>query len=440
MDKQTVNEMLENADRDDLIGLIAKLTDMGGEAERAVTDWCRKHNKKNRERAIEIELGNLWREARAVISEFNEYGGGPESDEEDACDNLWAMDTIVREHRLSWEIRREIVDEMLEEFYVGNSGFDDVLMEVADSFCSSDEEKRYLADKMAGGSSGYYKNCAADIYKSIGDSERFLQIKLSNLTYGSDYIDVARYYAGQGDHERELEYIWEGLERCKGRLDELIDYAAPVYMKKKNDKELKRLYKLAVDTKLDGNIAAIAKHLYRYSGQRSDYESKKKMLLLLLDTCDEREIKTWFQACGEELHREDWEREYESLLGKIRNRDLKYYLDICMETGREEEVLKYLQGDCRRVNDWYHVDYNQYFSDRLAEKYPDEILALWWRDVNNLLCVTNKKNYSMVAGFLKKIKALMKKNGRQAEWERKFAGLKEEHKRKKNFLAIVKSM
>ena len=61
MDKQTVNEMLENADRDDLIGLIAKLTDMGCEAERAVTDWCRKHNKKNQEQGDhEKELEYIW--------------------------------------------------------------------------------------------------------------------------------------------------------------------------------------------------------------------------------------------------------------------------------------------------------------------------------------------------------------------------------------------
>lgn len=308
MDKKVVNEMLENAGRDDLMGLIAKMTDTGYKAEKIVTDWCRKHNKKNQEKAIEIELKNLWREAQAVISEFNEYGGGPESDEDDAYSNLREMDRIVQEHRLSWESRREILDEMLEEFYVGNSGFDDILIEVADSFCSSDEERRYLAEQMAKGGSGYYKDYAANIFKSIGDEERFLQIKLDNLTYGSDYVEVAKYYAKRRDHEKELEYIWKGLERSEGKLDVLIDYVAPIYIKKKNDKELKRLYKLVLNTKWDLNIAALAKHLYRYAGEREDYESKKKMLLLLLDTCEKKELKKWFQACREELHKEDWEK------------------------------------------------------------------------------------------------------------------------------------
>lgn len=43
----------------------------------------------------------------------------------------------------------------------------------------------------------------------------------------------------------------------------------------------------------------------------------------------------------------------------------------------------------------------------------------------------------MAVDFLKKIKALMKKNKRQAEWGERFCELKERHKRKRNFIALV---
>jgi len=43
----------------------------------------------------------------------------------------------------------------------------------------------------------------------------------------------------------------------------------------------------------------------------------------------------------------------------------------------------------------------------------------------------------MAVDFLKKIKALMKKNKRQAEWEERFCELKERHKRKRNFIVLV---
>ena len=163
------------------------------------------------------------------------------------------------------------------------------------------------------------------------------------------------------------------------------------------------------------------------------------MLLLILDTCDKNEIKKWFGVCKEKLHQEDWQENYETILEKIREKNLKLYLDICMETGREDTVLEYLLGS-RRSYDYWDVDDNQYFSKRLAEKYPDEILELYWKDVNSLLRVSRNKNYILAVSFLKKIKALMKSNDRQKEWDAKFRELKEVHKRKRNFMELLGKM
>lgn len=439
MDKKTVSKMLENAQKDDLIAIIADMSRYSRKAEQCITNWCISNNEKYQKKAVELELDRHWEEAWEVIHTFNEYGGGPDSDEDDACDHLWKMDEIVKSHEISWEKRVSILDEMLAEFYVGNSGFDDILMDVADSFCKSNEEKRYLADALARGGNEYYRGVAASIYRSIGDQEQFLETKLANLQYGSDYVELARYYAREGNHQKELEYIWMGLEKCTGRLDGLIDYIAPIYIKKGNDTELERLYRFVLKTKRDLNICALAKHLYGYAGKKGDYQSEKQMLLLILDTCHKDEIKKWLGICKEKLHEEDWQQNYKTILEKIRNRNLKLYLDICMETGREDTVLEYLLGS-RRGYDYWDVDCNQYFSERLAEKYPDEILKLYWRDVNSLLRVSNNKNYALAVSFLKKIKSLMKKNGQQEEWEAKIRELKAVHRRKRNFMELLGKM
>lgn len=89
-------------------------------------------------------MENLWEEAREIISDFNEYGGGPERNEDKACDNLWKMDGLVKENNISWDIRSIILDEMLEEFYEGNSGFDDILIEVGESFCKIRKKRDIL--------------------------------------------------------------------------------------------------------------------------------------------------------------------------------------------------------------------------------------------------------------------------------------------------------
>ena len=110
-----------------------------------------------------------------------------------------------------------------------------------------------------------------------------------------------------------------------------------------------------------------------------------------------------------------------------------------METGREDTVLEYLLGS-RRSYDYWDVDDNQYFSKRLAEKYPDEILELYWKDVNSLLRVSRNKNYILAVSFLKKIKALMKSIDRQKVWDAKFRELKEVHKRNRNFMELLGKM
>ena len=129
MEKKKVSELLKNADREAFIDIIAKMSEHGPESEKVIKDWHKRNSEKYHKKAVAGELEECWEEARAVISEFNEYGGGPESDEEEACDHLWRMDELVKEHDIDWEDRVEILDEMLEEFYEGNSGFDDILIE-----------------------------------------------------------------------------------------------------------------------------------------------------------------------------------------------------------------------------------------------------------------------------------------------------------------------
>lgn len=260
------------------------------EAEKVIIDWCKKNNEENKKQAVEIELSNLWMEAREIISEFNEYGGGSCSDGEEAADNLWRMDELVK--------------------------------------------------------------------------------------------------------------------------------------------------KLVLETKWNINIIAIAKQLYNYSKETGDYDSEKKMLLLILDTCDKSEIKEWFETCKKELRNEDWEKEYDNILQKIRKKDEKFYLDICMKTGKEAIVLETLQN-VRHGYDPWDLDYDGYFSKRLFKKYPNEVLALYWRDVNLLLSVANNKNYDEAVKLLRRIKPLMKKSRNAEEWNKQFDELKERHRRKRNFMALL---
>lgn len=91
-------------------------------------------------------------------------------------------------------------------------------------------------------------------------------------------------------------------------------------------------------------------------------------------------------------------------------KDMKFYLDICMETGEKKMVL---------------------------DDYPDEVIMLYWRDINQLLRVSNNKNYGIAVELLCEVKKSMIRIKREQEWEQRFRELKEQHKRKTNFLSLL---
>lgn len=163
------------------------------------------------------------------------------------------------------------------------------------------------------------------------------------------------------------------------------------------------------------------------------------MLLLLMSDCNVAELKKWFSACQKELSEKDWKKEYPGIMETIRQRDKKFYLDFCMETGREAEVLKCLQTAAHGYS-YGDLDYDGYFSKRLLKKYPEQILALYWSDVHTLLRVANNRNYETAKSCLEKIKSLMRRQGKTEEWNRQFSELKETHKKKRNFIALVRDL
>ncbi len=102
-------------------------------------------------------------------------------------------------------------------------------------------------------------------------------------------------------------------------------------MEKRED-ELRRLYKLVMQTKWNINICAIARYLYEYAKSRHDDINQKKMLFLLLDTCEKNEVEEWYQVCKQMLSDSEWNHERETILDKVKKKNMKFYLDIRMKS------------------------------------------------------------------------------------------------------------
>ena len=224
MDKKTLNQLIGKYDKRELLELISYIVCRSDASQQALLDYCQKKekNKKtdNQEFIIEKQMKRHWEKAAKIIEMFDMYGGGPESDEEDAYDELEALEKLVNDNNISWIARKSILDELLAFVSSDNSGFTDYLVDIALTMCVQKNEKLYLADYLVQYANSYYRNLGTRIYLENGENEKFLENKKANLQYGSDYLELAEYYKKNGNEQQALEIVTEGLKKADGRLDE----------------------------------------------------------------------------------------------------------------------------------------------------------------------------------------------------------------------------
>lgn len=118
-------------------------------------------------------LMEYWENAKKIIAEFNEYGGGPEEDEDNANDWLYKISTLNREGNISTEAKFGFLDDAFIEYAVGNSGFDDALMDIFFDICETKEEWEYLVKKLNEYPSDWRKKLIMDINKKYLHDDKF---------------------------------------------------------------------------------------------------------------------------------------------------------------------------------------------------------------------------------------------------------------------------
>ena len=434
MDKKTLNQLIGKYDKRELLELISYIVCRSNASQQALLDYCQKKekNKKtdNQEFIIETQMKRHWEKAAKIIEMFDMYGGGPESDEEDAYDELEALEKLVNDNNISWIARKSILDELLAFVSSDNSGFTDYLVDIALTMCVQKNEKLYLADYLVQYANSYYRNLGTRIYLENGENEKFLENKKANLQYGSDYLELAEYYKKNGNEQQALEIVTEGLKKADGRLDELYTYLFNYYKKNKNTEALEKLYKDSEKRKW--NQDTIARLMYQYYKDEGDYEKKKSALLKLFH-CDEiKNLQKIYLECKQELTNEDFETEENGILQVIKKRNLPVYFDILLEKDRTEEVITYL-SEHRQYNGW-GIDQGHYFTKRLSDKYPREVIEMYWKEVEFYVGMGKEKNYHHAVMVLKEIRTIMKRNKWKEEWNSRYEDFRRKHSRKKLLL------
>ncbi len=127
---------LYSLDSVDLYNLVQYLLERKPELYTIILEWFKEKQKNLQEpeakkEAVSINdelLMDYWEDAREIISEFNEYGGGPEEDEDEAYSHLNRISNLIKEGNISTRAKLEFLDDAFEEYNHENSGFESTMI------------------------------------------------------------------------------------------------------------------------------------------------------------------------------------------------------------------------------------------------------------------------------------------------------------------------
>jgi uncharacterized Zn finger protein len=116
-------------------------------------------------------------------------------------------------------------------------------------------------------------------------------------------------------------------------------------------------------------------------------------------------------------------------------------IDIAIAEKRPDEVIRWYDR-CReqaRVRGPRYCPHDK-VADFVAEQFPDRALAIWMASAERLAAEGRPKSYEASISYLKKIRALMKKQGRDEMWAEYLAHIRDGNARKKRFLEMLDVM
>lgn len=187
-----IRTILKRIPHDDLLELIMRLIQSNKKAQEKALHFLENKGYLNDEELAQKhynEYREKFAEAIDIISEFNMYGGGPEDDEDRAYENMEQVLSLLEEGKLPDEFREEMIHELMEQYLEGNSGFDDAIWDWIERIACEEAHWRLVLSYLEQSNSRYDQSLMLDIYRhKLGDEETYEQMRIQQLTYGSDYL------------------------------------------------------------------------------------------------------------------------------------------------------------------------------------------------------------------------------------------------------------
>lgn len=448
MSEFSIKDGLEGLSSNELIKLIMNLIQRERQVRLHVLEWLEENcatnkkasnlNKKSKAPKIHDELlFEYWHNAQRIISEFNDYGGGPEEEEEEAYEWLEKISDLIMGNKITPEAKHRFIDEAFIEYDAGNSGFDDGLMDLFFELCKEKDEWEFLVQKLNSGKSDWGKKLVMEIYRDhLKDDSRYLEERLKNLQYGMDYWDLVQYYIDKGNEELALEIAHKGIKHGKGRLTELYDYLIDHYLQLRDNGRLESIAETAMQRENDESY--VLERLFTFY-KDDDYEKAKEKLILVYKTTNHKKYFEEYKRMKNYLSESDWEKIEPEIVNEAQKNNMHDYLSICLQKGMKDIVIKTIISP--PVNQWGYAGFSDFdiFAQKLEKEYPKEILEYYYNKAYARIPNGNRNTYKEAVKYLGKVKAIYLKHLKDEDsWTYMLSKLLMEFKKRPAFIDEIK--
>jgi hypothetical protein len=309
----------------------------------------------------------LWSELAPDLDDLDSYGGGDYATEDLVAELLDQIRERLETKNVDADHRQEILNLVLPYVKSGNAGMDDMLYEVAYAACYDDADLRGLAQAFETMSSEWKVGRAQDIYRRIGDRDKYLALRAKRMEYGADYHDLATFYWDSGEKEKALHIAEEGLSKAQGRMDELREF---VMMRAQE------------------------------AGDRDKY-----MDLQFAQTTDRLSLKK-YKAFKKICTSAEWKSFEPKVVGMLKNAWGTDRLKIRMHRREYDEALAILIKGRYPTSTW-EGDYEIKVAQKLEKRYPEEILKYYLSGLGNLNHSAQRKEYTRKAKVMAKVRHVL---------------------------------
>jgi hypothetical protein len=363
-------ELIAAAPTKALSELIRNLAENDPEIRRECFDYLKKNtavSKMLKRRSEGEAIMSIWAELLPDLEDLDAYGGGPYGVEDQVWELLYEITKRLTSKKVDETYRREILDAVLPFIKSGNSWAGDALDELAYAACCSAAEFRYLAENLEAMHDDWQTRNARNIYRQIGDHDKYLELRLKYMKVGADYHDLAEFYWETGEKEKAVQIAQKGLKKATGRMNELRAFVAE---RAQEAGDRTTWIELQFDQATD---------------------------CLTLDR-----YKKFKTACTAE----EWKAYEPRLLKKMKDTGKTEQMKIHMDRKEYDSVVNLL-SKCSYPQYNFVSDPHVSIAEKLEKRYPEKILTWYISGLGNLSSNQKREEYARKAEVMAKVRHML---------------------------------